>query len=46
VPVADSVIDLTADSPVSNIPIAEHTNQSVISVDDTIDISSPVTPTR
>jgi hypothetical protein len=46
VPVADSVIDLTADSPVSTVPIAEQTNQSVITLDDTIDVSSPVKQAR
>jgi len=46
VPVADSVIDLTADSPVTSVPITEQTNQSVISLDDTIDVSSPVERTR
>ena len=46
VPVADSVIDLTADSPVSTLPVTEQTNQSVITLDDTIDESSPVKQTR
>ena len=45
-PVADSVIDLTADSPVSTVPITEQTNQSVITLDDTIDVSSPVKQAR
>jgi len=46
VPVADSVIDLTADSPVTSVPVTEQTNQSVISLNDTIDVSSPVERTR
>jgi hypothetical protein len=46
VPVADSVIDLTVDSPVSTVPITEQTNQIVVSLNDTIDVSSPVKQAR
>jgi len=46
VPVADSVIDLTADSPVTTVPLTDQTNQSVISLDDAIDVSSPVKQAR
>lgn len=45
-PVADSVIDLTVDSPVSTVPITEQTNQIVVSLNDTIDVSSPVKQAR
>jgi hypothetical protein len=49
VPVAGSVIDLTADSPVTPVLlIAKQTsiNQSAIFLDDSIDISSPVKQSR
>ena len=45
-PVADSVIDLTVDSPISTVPVTEQTNQSIISLDDTIDVSSRVQQAR
>jgi len=45
-PVADSVIDLTADSPVRIVPTTEQTNRSAISLDDTIDVSPEVKQTR
>jgi hypothetical protein len=45
-PVSTVPIDLTPDSPVSTVPITERTDQSVVSLDDTIDISSPVKQAR
>jgi hypothetical protein len=51
VPVAGSVVDLTGDSPVNqlaSVPIAGQTgtNQSVILLDDSFDVSSPAKQTR
>ena len=47
-PLAGSVIDLTLDSPVSPVPIAEQTGtkQSVVFLYDSIDISSPIKQAR
>ena len=45
-PVADSVTDLTVERPVTTVPITEQTNQSVVSLDDTVDVCSPVKQAR
>jgi hypothetical protein len=51
VPVAGSVIDLTGDSPVNQLAPVENagqtsTNQSVIFLDDSMDVSSPAKQAR